>query len=354
VILGSVSEISRKQAGKAAEEYVRPLNLGKFTPLSTLTFQEFVERYFIPNALPTLKLSTQKRYRQTLTAHLLPAFGPARLCDIRNIEVQQFVLQKLSSGLGWACCDHFRNLMAKVFKSARKWGYYSGENPALDIDLPEKTPVREKHVLTYEQISRLLEITEEPYRTMLLLAVITGFRVGEILGLRWKNVDFEANEIRVEESLYRGSVGSPKTKGSKRVVPMSKTLRARLLTLWEESAERSTEQFVFHTRTGKPFSDTNLLHRVLKPTGAKIGAGWLNWHTLRRTHCTLFQDAGGSLRDAQAQLGHTKMSTTLELYTIPIDGRRRDTVEKLDELVTNGDELAWAALNRPMPTEQIQ
>ncbi len=284
----------------------------------------------------------------------LPAFGSARLCDIRNIEVQQFVLRKMDSGLGWACCDHFRNLMAKVFKTARKWGYYSGDNPALDVDLPEKKPVREKHVLTYEQVSRLLEITEEPYRTMLLLAVITGFRVGEILGLRWKSVDFDANEIRVEESLYRGSMGSPKTKGSKRVVPMSKTLRTQLLALCEESADPVKEQFVFHTRNGKPFSDTNLLHRVLKPTGAKIGAAWLNWHTLRRTHCTLFQDAGGSLRDAQAQLGHSKMSTTLELYTLPIEGRRREIVEKLDILVTNGDEFGLAGLNRPMPTGQIQ
>jgi integrase len=75
---------------------------------------------------------------------------------------------------------------------------------------------------------------------------------------------------------------------------------------------------------------------------------------LRRTHCTLFQEAGGSLRDAQAQLGHTKMSTTLEVYTIPIDERRREVVEKLDVLVTNGDELKGTLQNLPMPTTQIQ
>jgi integrase len=75
---------------------------------------------------------------------------------------------------------------------------------------------------------------------------------------------------------------------------------------------------------------------------------------LRRTHCTLFQEAGGSLRDAQAQLGHSKMSTTLEIYTIPIDARRREVVEKLDQMVTNGDELAESLKGLKMPTQQIQ
>src|SRR5713101_6282415 len=81
---------------------------------------------------------------------------------------------------------------------------------------------------------------------------------------------------------------------------------------------QSEQELVFHTRNGTPFGDTNLLHKYLKPAGRKLGMPWLSWHTLRRTHATLLQHAGGSLRDAQAQLGHSKLSTTLEIYTIPI------------------------------------
>ena len=66
---------------------------------------------------------------------------------------------------------------------------------------------------------------------------------------------------------------------------------------------------VFHIRNGTPYSDTNLLHKHLKPAGRKLGMPWLNWHTLRRTHATLLQHAGGTLKETQAQLGHTKMST---------------------------------------------
>jgi integrase len=78
------------------------------------------------------------------------------------------------------------------------------------------------------------------------------------------------------------------------------------------------------------------------------------WHTLRRTHATLLQVAGGSLKDAQAQLGHTKLSTTLEIYTVPIPAHQRAAVENLARLVTNGDELGQCAGGLPGTTQQIQ
>src|SRR5271155_1779630 len=78
-ILGPVAEFGLRQARKNADEILRPWNLGKVSPYSALTFREFVEQYFVPNALPTLKLATQANYRCTLKTHLLPAFGASRL-----------------------------------------------------------------------------------------------------------------------------------------------------------------------------------------------------------------------------------------------------------------------------------
>lgn len=86
----------------------------------------------------------------------------------------------------------------------------------------------------------------------------------------------------------------------------------------------------------------------------KIGTPWLGWRTLRRTHATLLQAADGSLKDAQAQLGHTKLSTTLEIYTVPIPAHQRAAVENLAQWVTNGDELEQCAAGLPDPTQQIQ
>jgi integrase len=353
-ILGYVSELTRRQARKRAEEHLRPLNLGKVTPLSNLPFRVFIERHFVPNVFPTLKLSTQGRYRCTLNTHLLPAFGDSRLCDIGTIDLQHFVLQKMEGGLSWATCDHLRNLVSKIFTTAKKWNFFLGQNPALGVELPEKNVVREKHVLTPSEILQLLALLKEPCRTMVLLGLLTGLRVGEILGLRWKDIDLISGQLRVEQTIYRGTTSSPKTQGSRRTLPLPQPILQTLLTLHERRLGKSDLDLVFSTSKGTPLSDTNLLHRELKPAGRKIGTPWLAWHTLRRTHATLLQVAGGSLKDAQAQLGHTKLSTTLEIYTVPIPAHQRAAVENLARLVTNGDELGQCAGGLPGTTQQIQ
>jgi len=111
---------------------------------------------------------------------------------------------------------------------------------------------------------------------------------------------------------------------------------------------------VFQTSNGTPYSDTNILHRELKPAGKKIGAPWLSWHAFRRTHATLLQFVGGSLKDAQAQLGHSKLSTTLDFYTFSLPAHQRAAVEKLGELLTNVDESQQPGQKLSPLTKQIQ
>jgi integrase len=349
--LGLVSEITLREARKLADERIRPVNQGLMVPQSTMKFRDFVERYFDPLFFPTLKSSTRKRYRQTLNTHLLPAFGNSRLCDIGTIDLQRFVLQKMESGLGWESANHFRNLVSKVFDMARKWSLYSGANPASGVSLPEKKPVREKHSLQANQVLHLLALLREPVWTMVLLGILTGMRIGEILGLRRKDVDFSSGQIRIEQACYRGLLGSPKTKGSKRTLPLSKALVAPLIRIYKRATRIGEDDLVFQTRNGTPLNDTNLLHRHLKPAGCKIGMPSLSWHTLRRTHATLLQAAGASLRDAQAQLGHSRMSTTLEVYTLPIPAHLRLAVENLSQLVTNGDESQQLGEEEPAVAE---
>jgi integrase len=352
-VIGPVRDFTRRQAHKIADEFLRPLNQGKTIPLSTILFREFVERYFIPNAFPTLKLSTQTRYRRTLKNHLLPAFGEYRLCEIGTLDIQSFALRKIEGGLSWACADHFRNLISKIFATAKKWGYFVGENPASGVELPEKRPVREQHVLTPEQIPALLHLLREPFRTMVFLAILTGLRVGEILGLQWADVDFSSAQMRVTQRCYRGQMDTPKTKSSKRTLPLPLPCLKALMR-HQASGPQNGAGLIFQTGNGTPYNDTNILHRELKPAGRNIGAPWLGWHTFRRTHATLLQLAGGSLKDAQAQLGHSKSSTTLDLYTFSLPAHQREAVEKLADLLTNVDELPQSEKELPMLTEQIQ
>ena len=344
--------MTRREARKAADEILRDLNQGHQVASATLTFQDFVDHYFIPNVFPTLKPSTQKRDRHTLTHHLLPAFGKQRLCDIGTLDLQRFILAKMQAGLSWEYAHHFRCLMSKIYKTAKKWGYINTNNPAAGVELPPKTTVREKHILSLEEIPTLLAALREPVRTMVQLAVLSGLRIGELLGLTWKHVDFAKAEIHIVQAYYRGSMGTPKTKHSTRIVPLASVLKERLLQLRSQPA--NSEDLVFCTSNGTPYNDSNLLHRELKPAGRKLGMPWLNWHTLRRTHATLFQVAGGSLRDAQAQLGHSKMSTTLEIYTLPIPAQQRATVEKLADLMSSDGKSSENPQAGRMLTTQIQ
>ncbi len=339
VILGYVSEMLPKQARKEAERKLGQVNAGKAIPYSTLSLREFVDEFFVPLALPVLKLSTRKRYQSTLNLHLLPAFGNRRLCDISAVEVQRYILEKFSKGLGWETCNHLRNLLSKIFASAKKWGHFAGENPASAVELPEKKPAREKCVLMPDDVTRLLAVLREPVFTMALIAVLTGLRIGEIIGLRWKDVDLDQKELRVERTVYRGSIGSPKTKGSRRTLPLPETAVMALKSLALRLPDGNPERLVFSSRKGTVLNDTNLLLRHLKPAGKQIGVPWISWHTFRRTHATLLQLAGGSAKDAQAQLGHAQITTTLGIYTIPVPAHQRAAVEKLSQLVTNGDEF---------------
>src|SRR5207245_1136931 len=121
------------------------------------------------------------------------------------------------------------NLMSKIFALAKQWGYSNGDNPAHSVRLPEKQPVREKHILQPGQIASLLGVLKEPLNTMVLLGVLTGLRIGEILALTWSHVGFAAGEIKVEQAYYRGLLGTPKTKRSRRTVPLPQSLALALV-----------------------------------------------------------------------------------------------------------------------------
>ena len=172
--IGAVADLTRRQARKLADEKLRSLNQGEYAPHSTIALRDFVERHFIPNFFPTLKLSTQERYRRTLTTHIIPAFGKARLCDLSTLDIQRFVLAKMESGLSWACADHYRTLVSKVFATARKWGYHSGPNPAAGVELPEKTWYARNTSWNWSTLSRLWVFSKNRCARDVWLALLTG------------------------------------------------------------------------------------------------------------------------------------------------------------------------------------
>ena len=332
-VLGAANDIpSRREARKLIEARLKPINQGSHRPEARLVFETFVQEKWKPAVLPATKPSSAKHYMFDLERYLLPVFGPMHLCDITRVNVQTFLASKRQQDYAGSTVHSMRTTLSKVLQSAVDWGYLE-QNPTHGIHIGDRGPVRERLFLMPHQIRQLLDALPEPCRTLVLLAVLTGMRIGELLALRWKHTDFLRSVIQVRESVYEGKFGSPKTRSSRRDVPMSKVMQEALLAHRARSGCSDLEALLFPSRRDTPVNAKNLLRRVLQPTCRNLGLPAVSWHSFRHSHATLLSETGESLKTAQAILGHSDLETTLNIYTHAIPESQRRAVEKVGEIL---------------------
>ncbi len=142
-----------------------------------------------------------------------------------------------------------------------------------------------------------------------------------------------AGTVRVEETCYKGHFGTPKTRASRREVPLTPVVTRALQAHRVSCRDTANEALVFVTRRGTPLASNNLRKRQLHPASQRAGFGSINWHSLRHTHGTLLREQGTPLRVAQAQLGHSDMTTTLQVYTHASGSAQRQAVDHLESLL---------------------
>ncbi|HKV24013.1 MAG TPA: site-specific integrase, partial [Candidatus Acidoferrum sp.] len=173
---------------------------------------------------------------------------------------------------------------------------YLTDNPVRGITMPERTLKRPHRFLTMDEVRRLRAASEEPVRTIVMLATMTGLRIGEILALRWGRTNLAAATLRVEETCYHGHFGTPKTQASRREVPLPSTVVEALLAHRSRSRNTSAAALVFCTREGMPLAPNNLRKRQLTSACERAGIARIDWHTLRHTHGTLLHEQGTPLK----------------------------------------------------------
>ncbi len=160
---------------------------------------------------------------------------------------------------------------------------------------------------------------------------MTGLRIGEILALRWGRIDVLRGALLMAEACYKGHFGSPKTRASRCEVPLAPTVVRALKTLYSCSADHSPEALVFSKSQAVPLAANNLGRKSLSTACKRAGLQPIDWHTLRHRHGTLLHSQANSFESAQAQLGHSHMATTLEIYTHARGSAQRDAVNLLEE-----------------------
>jgi len=330
VVLGSVADLpTRRDAQVRLDEELRAVNQGTVRPESSMLFGTFAEEQWKTLVLPTLKLSTQHGYKTVLAKHLLPYWRDWRLRDIGRQDVQQWVADRFRQKLGWQTVRNSWTLLSGVLETAVEYGYLS-MNPARGVKFPEKELKGAPVLFTAEDFMKLLEQLDEPYRTMARLIALTGLRIGELLAVRWRCLDLEIGTLSVRESVYEGKFQSPKTRKSRRTMPLGPQTIVWLREHRLRAKRIESDDLVFGNRQGQPLRESKLLRNVLQPAAERAGLGRVTWHQFRHIHSSLLNDLRVPVKIAQEQLGHSSISTTLNIYTHVVDASHRKAIEALE------------------------
>jgi len=226
------------------------------------------------------------------------------------------------------------------------WGVLTSD-PTTHVERP-RVPTREMGYLTPDEVRTFLNNVSTQIKPLFLAAVLTGMRRGELLALRWSDVDWRRSEIIVQRSLYRGEFVSPKTAHSRRRVVMTPSLKATL-ELHRLTATPNGLDLIFANAYGRPHDPDNLIHREFLPALKRAGFQdrGLRFHDLRHTYASLLIAQGENVKFVQSQLGHASAKTTLDRYAHLMPSRNDEAARRLDETIFG---LSNGSVRKPLET----
>jgi integrase len=292
------------------------------------TFADFVQR-FVDDYLPGRKLkpSTVENYRYMLDGHLLPFFGAHALAELeaRPELIDAYIALKAQSGLSAKTIQNQLLLLNVMLRRAVVWRLMRA-NPVSSIDRPSLAP-QEMSVLTETEIARLVSAYDEliaeaseaerPWwslaKAIVLTALGTALRRGELVGLRWSAVNMLEARIEVRETFVRGQFTTPKSRASRRVVELGPRTLAVLEEQWQRAVYRGDDDLVFgHPTKGTPLETGKLATHYLKSALVRAGIEkpFRPFHDLRHTSLTHAAAAGNPQIYVQARAGHSQGSIT--------------------------------------------
>ena len=347
VVLGPVSDLSRREARSLLQKRVSEINQGRYRARPMMTFEKFAKEHWQPGTVLALKPSSVRIYQFNLDKYVLPTLGPLRLCEVNRATIQHLLLALKHEGYASSTLHSIRVTIARVLHTAVEAGYLE-RNPAHGIQIGGREPKKRSRVLGPEQMQQLLLRLPEPCRTVVLTALLAGLRIGEILALRWKRLDFLRGSIEVLETYSDAQgFGTPKTRSSERVIPMSSALRQALEGHRTVCTYREPEDLVFCTNKGTPLSPKNLYNRALAPACDELGLPRISWHSFRHANGTWIGEVGESVKTVQAILGHSDLETTLNIYMHAIPDSQRRAVERVAGVLF--PDVPKLASGRPKP-----
>ncbi len=336
-VIGSVADFPTvRQARQVLSDLLRKVNSGDYRPQAVWTFRSFVEDRWKPDVYPSLKFSGKKYYDNMVSAHLMPVFGETQLRLITRESVQRFLSAKAQGESSWKTVKHIRTAFGTILEAAVRDDLLPS-NPVRKTRMPRCGPAKERVPISPDTLSTLIEKLAEPSRSIAALLAMTGLRIGELLALRWQDVDLENRFLSVNQSVYEGHFDEPKSRRSKRRVPLGPKSLEIIRSFHRSNVIPSA--LIFSARNGSPLSRRNLLNRQLKPVCKSLGLVGANWHWLRHAHATLLDSVGAPLGTVQALLGHASPEITREIYIRSVPENARKAVEEVETLLATRGSL---------------
>ena len=336
-------EMLKEECGRTAEKLKPDMPFGEWI--------DFWYKYF---SSPKLRPTTQATYENRIYGHIIPSVGKIPLSKLTQNDLQQFYAKLKRTGRkkdvetkGTGVSDRMVRSCHALCRSSLEKAVEEGlitRNPSIGCKLPPKKN-GEMKVLTQNEIVRLLnQAYDEGYYEMFLLELTTGMRRGEILGLKWRDLNLETGELNIKRQLTTKGISVPKTKSSIRTV----LLPPDMLDLLREMKKTAKYDWIFPSpvKEGEPRNPTAITKRfriMLERAHCKH----VRFHDLRHTFATMALENGMDVKTLSAMIGHVSSETTLNIYSHVTDTMRAQAAVKIDREIGGTDAPMPEAKDEP-------
>jgi integrase len=336
---------TKREAQKECARLIAELARGAYVEPSKTTLAEFFGRW-LDAIKPQVAPRTLERYSELALKNIVPLLGDVILTKLRPEQISAAYGKALSQGradgtggLSPRTVHHMHRILKQALGHAVRWQLLV-RNPCDAVD-PPKVERKPLHVLDVDGTAELIEAARDHSLFVpILLGLTTGMRRGEVVALRWKNVDLANGQLAVVESAEQTKAGvryKPPKNGKARTVAMSATLVEELRAHRVRQAEgllklgmRLTDNhFVVAQTDGSPLQPRSLTHAFEKFLD-KRGLQHVRLHDLRHTHATAMLSAGIHPKVAQERLGHSSVSVTIDLYSQVMPGMQVEAAGRVD------------------------
>ncbi len=343
-IYGKTYTEARAKLAKAIGER----DAGLIFDAEDLTVAEYLNKWLKGPARKNVRSSTYARYEQLSRKHLIPALGRMKLKKLSAIHLEGLYEAKLEEGLAPRTVNYIHVTMSKALRYAVGKDLIR-QNVASLAEAPQpKSP--EMRTLNRKQVGDFLEAARgDRLEALYVLALATGMRRSELLGLKWEDVDLQARIVLVRRGLTISPNGGieiddPKRFDSKRRLEISSEVAATLKEHRKRQAEERIaaasgawrdEGFVFTTHSGGYLHPNTLYTAYFKPMRDKAGVPPIHFHDLRHTYATLALLNGIPVKVVSEVLGHRDIATTLRTYAHVLPGMQAEAARTMDAVLFN-------------------